>query len=134
MATSLTGWLDSILWPLLHYFPDKASYDQSTTEAYIRVNELFAQQMIPSLRDETLVWVHDYHLMLLPAMLRDGAAQKTHNLKIGFFLHTPFPNRDFFAIIPSRERILKSLLACDLVGFHIQEYGDNFIEACSSIL
>lgn len=89
---------------------------------------------MPEIRDEDLLWVHDYHLMLLPEMLRHGATRKNCNIKIGFFLHTPFPHKEFFAIIPSRERILESLLTCDLIGFHIEDYVSNFHQACSDIL
>ena len=108
------------------------SFDESSSQAYQSVNRLFAEAMAPELRDGDLVWVHDYHLMLLPAMLRERIGQR--KVKIGFFLHTPFPSSDFFTILPIRDQILDGLLACDLVGFHMEEYAVHFRESCTKLL
>jgi trehalose 6-phosphate synthase len=78
--------------------------------------------------------VHDYHLMLLPAMIREMIQDTKPNVKIGFFLHTPFPSSEIYRVLPVRNEILLGLLQCDLVGFHTYDYARHFISSCSRIL
>lgn len=85
------------------------------------------------MRDTDLIWIHDYHLMLLPRLLRDRLSGRT-DVRIGFFLHTPFPEKDMFDILPLRKSICNGLLSCDLVGFHTREYVDNFVDCASQDL
>jgi trehalose-6-phosphate synthase len=80
-----------------------------------------------------MIWVHDYHLLLLPGILRERLKKKK-NLKIGFFLHTPFPTEDYFNILPFREEICKSLLLCDVVGFHTNQYAKDFLNSARIVL
>lgn len=110
------------------------SFDETSSVAYRKVNKLFAEAVAPHVRDYDLIWVHDYHLMLLPAMLCQELGNTKQNVKIGFFLHTPFPSNDFFTILPGRDEVLKGLLNCNLVGFHTDEYSQHFLHSCSTVL
>lgn len=129
----LTGMTDSVLWPLLHRMPEKVRAEESWPMAYREVNEIFADNIVPMVEDDDLIWVHDYHLLLLPGILRERLAKKK-NVKIGSFLHTPFPTDDFFTILPLREEICRSFLLCDVVGFHTQEYAQDFLDSASIVL
>ena len=124
---------DEMLWPLFHYHPGEITFDESAWNAYKEVNRLFAQAVLKDVRDGDIIWVHDYHLMLLPALLRKGLEGKK-DVKIGFFLHTPFPSSEVYRILPVREALLKGLLQCDLIGFHTYDYARHFLSACSRIL
>lgn len=125
--------IDSVLWPLLHRMPEKAGSDEGWSNAYQEVNEIFADNILPYVEDDDMIWVHDYHLLLLPGILRDRLKKKK-NLKIGFFLHTPFPTEDYFTILPFREEICKSLLLCDVVGFHTNQYAKDFLDSARIVL
>ncbi|KAL6243337.1 hypothetical protein RBB50_009889 [Rhinocladiella similis] len=127
------GFSNSVLWPLLHRLPEKVRAEDNWSTAYQEVNEIFADNILPMVEDEDLIWVHDYHLLLLPGILRERLSKKK-NVKIGFFLHTPFPTDDFFTILPLREEICRSLLFCDVVGFHTQEYAQDFLDSASIVL
>jgi len=81
-----------------------------------------------------MIWVHDYHLMLLPGMLREAIGDSKKNVKIGFFLHTPFPSSEVYRVLPVRDRLLEGLLHCDMIGFHVPEYARHFINSCAKIL
>jgi trehalose 6-phosphate synthase/phosphatase len=117
-----TGYANSSLWPLLHYITPFARYEEIWWETYQRVNQLFAKTVTSEAKEGDIVWVHDYHLMLLPAMLR----KQRPDLKIGFFLHTPFPSYELFRCNPNREELLKGLLGADLIGFHTFSYLRHF--------
>ncbi|KAG9232343.1 alpha,alpha-trehalose-phosphate synthase [Amylocarpus encephaloides] len=128
------GFSNSILWPLFHYHPGEITFDQLAWAAYREVNRLFAKTMAKDVQDGDLVWVHDYHLMLLPEMLREEIGNTKKNVKIGFFLHTPFPSSEIYRILPVRESLLLGVLHCDLIGFHTYDYARHFISSCSRIL
>ncbi|OAQ66411.1 alpha,alpha-trehalose-phosphate synthase 1 [Pochonia chlamydosporia 170] len=128
------GFSNSILWPLFHYHPGEITFDESAWAAYQQVNHLFAQTVIKDVQDGDLIWVHDYHLMLLPQMLREEIAKTGKKVKIGFFLHTPFPSSEIYRILPVREPLLRGLLDCDLIGFHTYDYARHFLSSCSRIL
>ena len=130
----LTISADSILWPLFHYHPGEITFDESAWEAYKEVNRLFAKTMAKDVQDGDLIWVHDYHLMLLPEMLREEIGSTKKNVKIGFFLHTPFPSSEIYRILPVREQLLLGVLHCDLIGFHTYDYARHFLSSCSRIL
>ena len=118
------------LWPLLHGFTQYATYDKNSWETYEKVNATFANGVLKIAKPGDMVWVHDYHLMLLPRLLRE----KHPNMAIGFFLHTPFPSSDIFRLLPWREEILRGLLEADLVGFHTYNYVHNFLMTLSRLL
>jgi len=90
--------------------------------------------MAKDVQDGDLIWVHDYHLMLLPEMLREEIGSTKKNVKIGFFLHTPFPSSEIYRILPVREALLRGVLHCDLIGFHTYDYARHFLSSCSRIL
>lgn len=90
--------------------------------------------VVQDVQDGDLVWVHDYHLMLLPAMVRELLGNTKKNVKVGFFLHTPFPSSEIYRILPVREKLLEGVLACDLIGFHTYDYARHFLSSCSRIL
>ncbi|KAI6245882.1 Alpha,alpha-trehalose-phosphate synthase [Erysiphe necator] len=127
------GFSNSILWPLFHYHPGEITFDELSWKAYIEVNRLFAKVVAQDVQDGDLIWVHDYHLMLLPEMLRKEISSKK-DVKIGFFLHTPFPSSEIYRILPVRQELLKSVLHCDLIGFHTYDYARHFLSSCSRIL
>lgn len=103
-------------------------------EAYRKVNELFADSVAEAANDGDLIWVHDYHLMLLPKLLRERLAKQGKRCPIGFSLHTPFPAADFWRSLPVSAELLQGLLASNLVGFHTDEYKQNFINSCGLVL
>ncbi len=116
------GYSNNTLWPLLHGFPSLVAFDPETWIAYRDANERFAEAVLKRYRTGDLVWVHDYQLMLVPALLR--AAKP--GIRIGFFLHIPFPAPEVFRILPQREEIMKGLLGADLIGFQTHEHLGAF--------
>ncbi|KAH1485366.1 hypothetical protein KXX26_007133 [Aspergillus fumigatus] len=128
------GFSNSILWPLFHYHPGEITFDESAWEAYKEANRLFAKAVAKEVQDGDLIWVHDYHLMLLPEMLREEIGDSKENVKIGFFLHTPFPSSEIYRILPVRNELLLGVLHCDLIGFHTYDYTRHFLSACSRLL
>lgn len=130
-----TSSLDSILWPLLHYHPGEIVFDEDSWDAYREANLQFAQTIAKEVQDGDLIWVHDYHLMLLPQMLREELQSSGRkNVKIGFFLHTPFPSSEIYRILPVRDKLLRGVLHCDLIGFHTYDYARHFLSSCAHIL
>jgi len=128
------GFSNEIMWPLFHYHPGEITFDESAWDAYTEANRLFAKAVAKDVQDNDMVWVHDYHLMLMPAMLREELGNTKKNVKIGFFLHTPFPSSEIYRILPVRNEILLGVLHCDLIGFHTYDYARHFLSSCSRIL
>ncbi|MFD0794875.1 bifunctional alpha,alpha-trehalose-phosphate synthase (UDP-forming)/trehalose-phosphatase [Mucilaginibacter litoreus] len=125
------GFSNSLIWPLFHYFPSYADYRQSYFDAYLEVNRTFAEQMASVLKEDDIVWIHDYHLLPLAGLLRN----KFPNLTIGFFLHIPFPSFELFRVIPKRwqREILSGMLGADLIGFHTADYSRHFLNCVEKI-
>jgi trehalose 6-phosphate synthase/phosphatase len=117
-----TGYSNSSLWPLLHYMTPYARYEEIWWETYQKINQLFAETVLDVAGADDIIWIHDYHLMLLPSMLR----QRRPELKIGYFLHTPFPSYELFRCSPNREELLEGMLGADLIGFHTFGYLRHF--------
>lgn len=117
------------IWPILHSFPSHFTYESSDWENFQHINKLFAEAACEEAADDALIWIHDYNLWLTPYYIR----QKMPNVKIAFFHHTPFPAADVFNILHWREAIVDSLLCCDLCGFHIPRYVENFVSAARSL-
>ena len=107
------GFSNRTLWPLLHFRVDMVDYDRAIQAGYHRVNALFAERLAPLLREDDTVWIHDYHLIPLAALLRERGV----GCRIGFFLHVPLPSSDLVAALPDHGRLFSALSACDLVGF-----------------
>jgi len=104
-------------------------------ESYQEVNHCFAESLVPELSDGDVVWIQDYHLMLLPSYLRRALDESSKKqVKIGFFLHTVFPSSDFLRILPVRKDLFAGLLHCDLVGFHNPDYTEHFLQSCKKIM
>ncbi|KAJ0984956.1 hypothetical protein J5N97_003312 [Dioscorea zingiberensis] len=126
------------LWPLLHsQLPLAGSAGGATPfppnlwRAFVSANKLFADKVLEVANpDDDLVWAHDYHLMALPTFLR----RRSPRIKLGFFLHSPFPSSEIFKTLPAREELLRALLNADLVGFHTFDYARHFLSCCSRLL
>ena len=116
------GFSNSSIWPLLHYLPNYLRYEPEWWEQYQNVNQTFAEKVLEVAKPGDLVWVHDYQLMLLPAMLRARAP----HLKIGFFLHTPFPAAEVFRFHPRRRELVAGMLGANRIGFHAFNYLRHF--------
>ncbi|MCF8219598.1 MAG: bifunctional alpha,alpha-trehalose-phosphate synthase (UDP-forming)/trehalose-phosphatase [Bacteroidales bacterium] len=119
------GFSNKTLWPLFHYFTQFAEYDETYWQTYKQVNQIFAEVLKPHLRQGDKIWIHDYHLFLLPQLIRDYMPQAD----IGFFLHIPFPSFEVFRQLPWREEILNGILGADLVGFHTFDYERHFMSS-----
>ncbi|RJP74063.1 MAG: bifunctional alpha,alpha-trehalose-phosphate synthase (UDP-forming)/trehalose-phosphatase [Candidatus Zixiibacteriota bacterium] len=126
------GFSNKTIWSLFHYFPAYTSYDEDFWTEYVHVNELFCQAVLQAYRPGDVIWIHDYHLMLLPALLR----RDLPDASIGFFLHIPFPSFEIFRLLPARWRaeILEGLLGADLIGFHTHDYTQYFLRCVLRIL
>jgi trehalose 6-phosphate synthase/phosphatase len=126
------GFCNRTIWPLFHYFTSHVAYNEDYWISYKEVNETFCQAVMQILRPDDIVWIHDYHLMLLPKLIRD----RVPGIPIGFFLHIPFPSFEIFRLIPSkwRNEILEGLLGADLIGFHTHDYTQYFLRCVLRIL
>lgn len=120
------GYANATLWPLFHYRLDLTEYERETGKGYERVNELFAESVTPLIERDDLVWVHDYHLLPLGERLR---ARGLTN-RIGFFLHTPWPPTRLFVSLPFHERLVRTMLEYDLIGFQTDEWRESFLHYC----
>ncbi|KAM0678219.1 Trehalose-6-P synthase/phosphatase complex synthase subunit [Binucleata daphniae] len=128
---SYNGFCNGILWPLIHSFPDDVTFSHDDYDGYKEYNKLFCKKVCEIANDGDIVWVHDYHLMLLPMMLRKNCKKK---IKIGFFLHTPFSGFDVFGLLPAAKQILTGIIGADHIAFHSYDYLANFIDSCHNIL
>jgi trehalose 6-phosphate synthase/phosphatase len=124
------GFSNKTIWPLFHYFADKAEYNERTWDYYQRVNKKFYKSLKPHIEEDSIVWVHDYQLMLLPEMIKEDFP----SVKIGFFLHIPFPSSEIFRLLVWKKEILKGLLGSDLIGFHTYDYVRHFLSSVRRIL
>ena len=118
------------LWPLFHYFADRLRITPEAWQHYVEVNERFANAILERCGPDTRVWVHDFHLMLVPAMLR----RRSPDLSVGFFLHTPFPSSEVYRLLPERESLLRGVLGSDYVSFQIGDYARHFRSSCLRVL
>ncbi|HEY2423921.1 MAG TPA: bifunctional alpha,alpha-trehalose-phosphate synthase (UDP-forming)/trehalose-phosphatase [Chthoniobacterales bacterium] len=124
------GFSNSSIWPLLHYLPNYLRYEPEWWEDYQKVNQTFADKVLEIANDGDLVWVHDYQLMLLPSLLRTEAP----NLRIGFFLHTPFPAPQVFRFHPRCRELVAGMLGANRIGFHAFNYLRHFSGAARRLL
>jgi trehalose 6-phosphate synthase/phosphatase len=118
------------LWPLFHYFSDRLRITPEAWQRYVEVNARFADTILAHCEPTSRVWIHDFHLMLVPAMLRARAPR----LSIGFFLHTPFPSSEVYRLLPEREQLLRGVLGADYISFQIGDYARHFRSSCLRIL
>ncbi len=119
------GFCNKTLWPLFHYFPTLTQYEEDHWQEYRHVNQVFGEAVVKALRPDDILWIHDYHLMLLPKLVRE----KFPEMPIGFFLHIPFPSWEIFRMLPRawREEIIEGLLGSSLIGFHTHDYVRYFL-------
>ena len=123
------GYSNRCLWPLFHYFQEHCDFNRDHWRVYREVNHRFAEAIVGEYQEGDLIWIHDYHLMLVPQLVREHLPQA----RIGFFLHIPFPSSEMFLVEPHAEELLNGLLGADLIGFHTDSYVHNFIDAVSTL-
>ncbi|PVU86865.1 hypothetical protein BB559_006236 [Furculomyces boomerangus] len=126
------GYCKQILWPLMHYlsWEDAKKPDMDWWSGYKKVNKEFAKTLAPFCKKDTIVWINDYHLFLLPQYLREI----TKLPKIGLFVHCPFPSSEFFRSLPQREEILVGMLHSNTIGFQTFSYARHLCSSCTRIL
>jgi trehalose 6-phosphate synthase len=120
------GFANRGLWPLYHDALRPPEYRRDWWQAYAQINERYAEAAAASAAQGAIVWVHDYHLQLVPAMLR----QRRPDVRVGFFLHIPFPPQELFAQLPWRAEILRGMMGADVIGFQTKVGAANFAQVC----
>lgn len=125
------GFCNNLIWPLCHYFPSLAKFDDAYFESYQVANKLFFDKVAEIIQPDDVVWVQDYQLMLLPEMIR----QSFPDNKIGFFFHIPFPSFELFRMLPVkwRKAVIDGILGADVVGFHTNDYVEYFLKAARMV-
>jgi trehalose 6-phosphate synthase/phosphatase len=126
------GFCNSVLWPLFLYFPSFVLYKNEYFEEYVNANRMFCDKVREVYRPGDTIWIHDYHLMLLPGMLREVFP----DAKIGFFLHLPFPSFELYRLLPKpwRAELLSGLAGADVVGFQTSDFTEHFIDSLQTSL
>ena len=124
----------TILWPIFHYqvpdHPKSKAYADHSWEFYRSVNQAFADKVIESYKRGDTIWIHDYHLLLVPQMIRE----KLPDAQIGFFLHTAFPSSEVFRCLSTRKALLGGMLGANLIAFQTDEYAQHFLQTVSRLL
>src|ERR1700748_2711210 len=125
------GFSNEVLWPVFHYYASTyANYKQSNWDFYREVNQKFCDEVLKVAKPGDTIWVHDYQLLLLPALVRAVMP----DVSIGFFLHIPFPSHEMFRLIPWRSELLEGMLGADLLGFHTFDDVRHFLSTVTRIL
>ncbi|HEV8612024.1 MAG TPA: bifunctional alpha,alpha-trehalose-phosphate synthase (UDP-forming)/trehalose-phosphatase [Gemmatimonadales bacterium] len=130
LARYYDGFANGFIWPVFHYLTGQVPHRTEDWPVYREVNERFADAVAARYQEGDLIWVHDYQLMLVPALLR----QRLPHARIGFFLHIPFPASEVYRMLPHREELLRGLLGADLIGFHTTSYLRHFAAALLLLL
>lgn len=123
------GVSNAVLWPLLHSFPPTIRLGEAPWSNYVAGNQAFAATTLQASGPTDLIWIQDYHLMLVPGLVR----KERPTQRIGWFCHVPWPSPDLFSIMPWRSAILNGLLGADVLGFHTDEYSHNFLECVARL-
>lgn len=125
------GFSNATLWPLFHYFPSITEFEDDAFASYEEVNRIFCDKILSFVKPGDTIWIHDYHLLLLPGMLR----QSLPDANIGFFLHIPFPSYEIFRLLHRdwKKKIIDGLLGADLIGFHTGEYLQHFLKTVTMV-
>lgn len=126
------GFSNKTLWPLFHYFQVYCSFSEEEWNAYVEVNQRYANAVLQMVEPGDTIWVHDYQLMLVPAMIR----HEMPGARIGFFLHIPFPSHDVFRLLPRKwcRGLLEGVIGADLIGFHTYDYTHHFLRTLLRML
>lgn len=135
-----SGFCKGVLWPVFHHVVDiygdlaikfwEAKTINDLWLAYMSVNQKFGKKIVEHYNDRDLVWIHGFHLLLVPSFL----SRMLQVAKVGLFLHTPFPSSEIFRTLPFREELLRGMLVADQIGFHVYEYSRHFLTACVRLL
>jgi trehalose-6-phosphate synthase len=129
-----THFCKQILWPVFHYQipdnPKSKAYEDHSWVYYVKVNQAFADRIVKDWKRGDIIWIHDYHLLLVPQMVR----KKLPDAKIGFFLHVAFPSSEVFRCLAVRKELLEGMLGANLIGFQVREYAKHFLQTCSRLL
>lgn len=118
------------LWPLFHYEGQHTFFQREYWEAFVAANKIMAEAVLNIANDDDHVWVHDFHFFLLPKLIKD----KNPNIKVGVFLHTPFPSSEIYRQLPVREELLNHVIHADLLGFHEHSYLRHFSNSMKATL
>ena len=124
------GYANEVLWPLFHYFLKGMRYSTEQRDAYESVNRVFAHKLLPLLKPNDLIWVHDYHLIPLGRVLRDLGVKRP----LGFFLHIPFPNIEMLRVLPTYAEMLRDLTHYDVIGFQTENDLQAFYSGIEHLL
>ncbi|MCF8253196.1 MAG: bifunctional alpha,alpha-trehalose-phosphate synthase (UDP-forming)/trehalose-phosphatase [Bacteroidia bacterium] len=124
------GFSNNTIWPLFHYFAQYAEFNYEKWQVFKDVNQKFADAALEILEDGDTIWVNDYHLLLVPEMIKS----KMPNVAIGFFLHIPFPSYEVFRLLPWRNELINGILGADLIGFHTFDYERHFISCVRRLI
>jgi trehalose 6-phosphate synthase/phosphatase len=124
------GMANRVLWPLMHYLIEQVEADRELWHSYERVNTRFAEAALKDSPEDSRFWVHDYHMMLVPALIR----QARPDARIGHFWHIPWPAAEVYRILPAAKPLLEGMLGADLIGFHTEGYAENFRESARDLL
>lgn len=123
-----------ILWPVFHYqipdHPKSKAYEDHSWCYYVKINEAFAERVVSNYKHGDTIWIHDYHLLLVPAMIR----KKLPDARIGFFLHTAFPSSEVFRCLAMRRQLLEGMCGANIVVFQAAEYTQHFLQTCSRLM
>ena len=124
------GFCNDVLWPILHYESELVRFNSKLWQSYKQVNQIFANHICKMAKKDDVIWIHDFHLFLVPKMIK----KQRPELKIGFFLHVPFPSSEIYRQLPCREEIADSIIYADLVGFHDFSYLRHFASCVYNLL
>ena len=124
------GFSNQVLWPLCHMFLDRCRFQPQFWAAYESANGRFAEAVQAVAEPGDLVWINDFHLCLVPSLLR----RRTRDLRLGVFWHTPFPPPPIFGVLRWRERVLEGLLGADVIGLQTTDDVRNFLDCCNQFL
>ncbi len=130
LRKNFQGYSIDTLWPVFHYFSHNAIYLNEYWDAYSEMNRLFADQVLEIIKEDDYLWIHDFHLLLLPQLIR----QRMPNISIGLFIHIPFPSFEIFRLLPKRVELLEGMLGSDLIGFHTYDYVRHFLSCVRRLL
>ncbi|NOU61530.1 bifunctional alpha,alpha-trehalose-phosphate synthase (UDP-forming)/trehalose-phosphatase [Marinifilum caeruleilacunae] len=124
------GFSNRTIWPLFHYFAQYIDYSPELWDAFVSVNQKFADKALETLEEGDTIWIHDYQLLLVPEMIK---SQKP-GVTVGFFLHIPFPSFEVFRILPWRKELIQGMLGADLIGFHTFDYQRHFFSCVRRLM